>query len=125
MRGVPDPSDGLVAVASRITASLLSSSPSWPADVAVADGVDGAALLVEAGRALAVGAVGVLDPRPVSAVSAYDATFEVRGPEARAALSVAVHEGTGEVTSCRLVVSGDEWPTSSRTELTDAVEETL
>lgn len=125
VRGVPDPAASVVETASRIAATLLSASPAWPSDVAVADAVDRDALLVEAGRARAVGAVGALDPLAVSAVSAYDATFEVRGPESRAALSVAVDRASGEVTACRLAVSLDEWPTSSRTELTDAVEQTL
>ena len=71
----------------------------------------------------AAGAVGALEPLPVVAASAYDATFEARGAEARSALTVALDGGV--VTSCRLVVSGDEWPTESRTELTERIEETL
>ncbi len=124
VRGVPDPAGVVVDAARRIASSLLSATPAWPADVA-ADGVDHDALLVEARRALAVGAVGELDPLPTSAVSPYDATFEVRGAEARAALTVVVDEATGRVSSCRLAVSSDEWPTASRTELSDAVEGTL
>ena len=130
VRGVPDPAEPLVAAARRIASSLLASTslaaePSWPDGIAVASSVDRAALVVEARRAVAVGAVGDLDPLPVSASSAYEATFEVRGAEARAALTVAVDAATGEVTSCRLAVSGDEWPTAARTELTDAIEHTI
>ncbi len=124
VRGVPSPADALVDATRRIAASLLSPAPAWPADVA-AEGVDQDALLKEARRALAVGAIGDLDPLPTSAASAYDATFEVRGAEARSALTVVVDQATGQVRSCRLAVSSDEWPTASRTELSDAVEGTL
>ncbi|MFN8157308.1 MAG: serine hydrolase domain-containing protein [Candidatus Nanopelagicales bacterium] len=123
VRGVPDPDPALVAVAERIAAALLVADPSWPGDVEVAPAVDVEAVLVEARRAWAAGAVGALEPLPVAATSAYDATFEARGAEARSALTVALDGGV--VTSCRLVVSGDEWPTESRTELTERIEETL
>jgi hypothetical protein len=41
----------------------------------------------------------------------------VRGPESRAALTIALDPQTGLVTACRLAVSGDEWPTALRTDL--------
>lgn len=123
VRGVPDPDAALVAVATQLADALLSTGAAWPAAVPRAAAVDVDPLLVEARRAVAAGAVGALDPRPVSAVSAYDATFEVRGAESRAALTVALDGG--EVTACRIAVSSDEWPTAARTELSDQVERTL
>ncbi|HET7900379.1 MAG TPA: hypothetical protein VFL59_04275, partial [Candidatus Nanopelagicales bacterium] len=122
VRGVPDPDAALVSAADRIAGSLLAPEPVWPYDIARAPSVALEPLLVEAQRAVAVGAVGSLDQRPTAASSAYDATFEVRGAEARSALSVAIDASSGEVTSCRLVVSGDEWPTSTRTDPVDVVE---
>lgn len=125
VRGVPDPDPSLVAVAERLVASLLVAEPAWPSGLPRAASVGLDPLLVEARRAVAAGAAGGIGARPTAATSAYDATFEVRGAEARAALTVAVDPASGEVTTCRLSVSGDEWPTAARTELSDRVEETL
>lgn len=116
VRAAVDPHPSLRAAASAIAAALLDGEPAWPAWVPVSDDVDLDALLAEAARCRAAGVAAELGARPTSAPTAYDATFEALGPEVRAALTVALDDD-GAVTACRIVLTGDEWPTGVRTRM--------
>lgn len=114
LRAVPDPDPDVRAVAERLVASLWADG-GWPADLARADGVDVAALVADVARARTAAVPGSLEPWPVSATSARDTVLELRGPDMRAHLHLAVDDA-GTVTACTVAVLGDAWPTAVRSD---------
>jgi CubicO group peptidase (beta-lactamase class C family) len=126
VRASVDPSLRLVDAAERIACSVIAEEPAWPIGVEVAYDVDLETLFDAGRRAAAAGVASSVSPQPVLLVpdnlhqpdmSEHSGVFEATGTEASARLALAIDPESGVVTSCRLHVSGREWPTAVRSDL--------
>ena len=126
VRATVDPTMRLVDAAERIASSVIADDPTWPVGVVRSGSVDLDALLAAGRRAHRVGVAPSVSPEPVLLIpdnlhqphmSEHSAVFEADGPEASARLVIAMDPESGSVVTCRLLVSGKEWPTAVRDEL--------
>ena len=111
VEAVPEPDVVLRQAAAAIVAALLSEDPQWPEGVVTDAAVDHGAVLKGAAAALAAGAARELPAHPVSARSAFDASFALRGRAATTTLKLVMDATSHVVTSCSFVTAADAWAT--------------
>jgi CubicO group peptidase (beta-lactamase class C family) len=114
VRAVLDPDASVRRAADELVRSLWAGS-GWPTSLARSADVDVDSLEHDVARARAAGVPAALPALPSTAPTAHDATFELRGPDMRAALRVAL-DHISTVSACTLTIVADDWPTSVRVE---------
>jgi hypothetical protein len=108
---VPEPTPGLAEVAGRVVALLADPRPEWPADIALADSVDRAAVERELRAADAL--FGPLGLGPVTGGDGRTyAAWRLVGPRGTVALTLAIDDD-GSVRAVSLVPAAIIMPVES------------